>query len=160
MKAVLTRLETGEDGTFGELVINDGMTVTRFKTLERPWANNEKDVSAVLPGPGEPARSYKALWLFSPTHGNCYHLQAVPGRTDVEIHSANVFQQLLGCVVLGRAVETFAKGSLLGHGDHAITLERAQKGVTESVDAMAVFHRITNKQPLELDIGWADGTTA
>jgi hypothetical protein len=155
MKVTLTRRETGPDGTFGDVSLNDGMLVTVLQTMERPWAGNEKDVSCILPEPGGAAIIYPALHLFSPAHGNCYHLQRVQGRTEVEMHSANVFQQLKGCIALGRAVATFPKGAVLGRGDHAITLDRAQKGITESVAAMAIFERLTAKQPLELEVRWA-----
>jgi hypothetical protein len=70
---------------------------------ELPERSNRPGISCI------PAGTYTALWQLSPTHGWCYHLQAVPNRSDIEIHSANWMgdesmgykRQLRGCIALG-----------------------------------------------------------
>jgi hypothetical protein len=99
-KAILTRNETSDQGTFGTLVTDSGFTC---RTGELPWRNNESGISCIPPG------CYQVVWLESPAHGWCYHVQNVSDRKDIEIHSANWmgdeskgFQcQLKGCIAPG-----------------------------------------------------------
>jgi hypothetical protein len=156
VKVTLTRRETGDEGTFGDLSINDGMQVWTFKTGELPWRGNAAGRSCIKPEPGGAPIRYKALYLFSPKHGNVYHLQGVEGRTEVEMHSANLMgdaekgfvSQLLGCIALGMDMATFPAGA-------APAGAKAQRGLVRSKEAMAAFERMTARQPLELEVRWA-----
>lgn len=99
----LTRNETGDEGTFGTLVTDSGFTCA---TGELPWRDNEPNESAVPPG------IYIGRWRFSPKHGMCYHIENVPGRTDIEVHAANFMGdtgrgfkcELRGCIAPGQGV--------------------------------------------------------
>lgn len=108
--AVLTRQRTGDDGTFGRLVLDDG---TKFYTGELPWRNNKPEISCI------PSGVYLCQWLLSAKHGWCYHVTAVHGRGEIEMHSANWMGdshkenpatelpykcQLLGCIALGTSL--------------------------------------------------------
>lgn len=101
--AKLTRIDSSDQGTFGVLITDSGFTC---RTGELPWHDNQADRSCIPPG------KYNVTWRFSAKHGDCYHVENVPGRTNVEIHSANLmgdkdkgFQcQLLGCIAPGLTV--------------------------------------------------------
>ena len=88
-------------GTFGTLQLPDG---TELVTVERPWANNQRNVSCV------PEGTYTLRKHNSPNHGQCFALEAVTlgveiygpsQRTHILIHSANTVDQLEGCIAPG-----------------------------------------------------------
>ena len=119
----LKREPSTPDGTFGEWISDSGFTCP---TLEKPWANNKPNLSCV------PVGRYHCLWQWSPKHQmNLYHLQDVPGRTDIEIHSANLQSQLNGCISPGLLVATFGPNSI-----HPGVPPIATKGVTSSLEAL------------------------
>lgn len=102
-KATLTRCLSSDLGTFGELLSDSGWSC---KTGELPWRENLADKSCVPPG------IYLCTLRMSFKHGLCYHLEGVPGRTEVEIHAANYMGdkskgflcQLEGCIAPGMSV--------------------------------------------------------
>jgi hypothetical protein len=111
MRAViLTRDSSGDDGTFGTWVSDSGF---KCRTGELPDRGNASGISCI------PKGSYSCNWRFSPKHGMCWHVDGVPGRTEVEIHAANLMgdtakgyvSQLLGCIAPGLTVGTFAAGA-------------------------------------------------
>lgn len=123
---VLMRDRTGDSGTFGRIVIDDG---TRFFTGELPWRNNLRGKSCIPPG------SYLCTWLLSRKHGWCYHVTNVPGREAVEIHSANWMGdsgcqnpatkrfyvcQLEGCIAPGMALGTLESQDAVLDSAHAL----------------------------------------
>lgn len=131
----ITRTETGDDGTFGQL------TTDRFfqcYTLELPWRGNASELSCI------PAGTYTCSWRKSAKHGMCYHVDGVKGRTEIQIHSANwagdskrgLKCQLLGCIAPGRAI-----GELDG-----------QKAVLSSVDALHGLENDLERKDFELII--------
>lgn len=93
MEIEIKRRIENEHGTFGEL-FKDGSLVA--VTLERPWMNNQKDVSCI------PAGEYVCKPHESPRFGFCYQVQDVPGRTDILFHKGNWLKETLGCVLVGR----------------------------------------------------------
>ena len=135
-KVTITRDETSlESGTFGRLKTDSGF---ECDTLERPTEG---------PHPCIPAGSYQVQKKPHPIHGNCYEVLDVPGRTAILLHSANWYQQLLGCVALGRAI-----GEVEGYWeDSAIK----QKGVVSSKDAIKGFEDDLNGESFNLRIEWA-----
>lgn len=151
-RVVLTRTETGDEGTFGEIVV-DGF---RCVTLELPWRANAKGRSCI------PAGTYVFRWRTdSPAHGACYEAdvdEEAPGRTNIQIHSANLagdvdlgyVAQLLGCIAPGQAVVTF--GSNVKPAG-----ELPQRGVAGSRGATAELENVLRHEPFELQIAWAPG---
>lgn len=76
----------------------------RCLTLERPWKNNQSDISCI------PKGEYLAkLNTGSHFHYPVWQLQDVPGRTAIEIHPANIVRELLGCIALGLSLHHFSK---------------------------------------------------
>lgn len=78
---------------FGVLVLDTGWTCN---TLERPWLENAPNVSCVPPG------TYDVEKHISPTKGDCYRVNNVPGRTDILIHTGNFVKDTLGCILVGK----------------------------------------------------------
>lgn len=143
-RGVLTRYETGDDGTFGILADDAGFKV---HTIELPWRDNAKGESCIPDG------TYTFRWRTdSPKHGECYEMvpdAEAPGRTNVQIHSANFAGdvakgkkcQLLGCIAPGKSV-----GVLEG-----------QKAVLDSKAAIRALADNFNRESFELVIRWEEG---
>ena len=102
--AVLTRQGSTPAGTLGEIATDTGKS---YKTVERPWVDNLQGVSCIPPG------RYLCRFQWSEKHGRpLYHALGVPGREEIEIHAANVFEQLLGCIAVGLDHAKFLAGSI------------------------------------------------
>ena len=85
-----------EFGIFGDL--DTGLY--HCKTMERPPTGDHPCI------PISPEGGYTVDWTTDhPKHPGCFEVRRVPGRTDILIHAANVYEQLLGCIALGSAVE-------------------------------------------------------
>jgi len=66
-----------------------------FKTVELPWKNNQRRISCIPPD------TYTAIKHLSPKFGPCLWIQDVPGRSEILIHPANFWHDLLGCIAPG-----------------------------------------------------------
>jgi hypothetical protein len=140
-QVTLVRTETSAEGTFGVLKTDSGFECA---TGELPWRDNAPNKSSI------PAGIYECTWRESPKHGMCYHVENVPGRTDIEIHSANFmgsadegFQcDLAGCIALG-----LEAGEMEG-----------QKAILFSKSAITGFEHDLNYETFELTI--EDETTS
>ena len=133
-EVVIQRDPSGPDGTFGKLTAPAGF---QCYTLEKPDKGNEPQTSCI------PAGTYRVEWRTdSPAHGEVYELKGVAGRTNIQIHSANCEDELLGCIALGRAImeKVERKG------------KPTRKGVTSSRDAIAAFVAQMSKLPFRLTI--------
>jgi hypothetical protein len=135
LRAVLQRLEAGDQGTFGTL-----------------WTPGPRAYSGELPPrenrPGEscvPAGRYLLAWAWSPHLGKfCYRLLGVPGRAGILLHSANLMgdrakgyrAQLLGCV---------SAGQRLGYMDY-------QKALLLSRPAVGAIEDFYRRQPFEMEV--------
>lgn len=90
-------------GTFGTLACAGLPTIY---TVERPWADNEPNVSCI------PAGTYTLRLRQSPmitrvtrgdyTHG--WEVTGVPGRSYIMLHPANTAAELQGCIAPGLAL--------------------------------------------------------
>ena len=70
-----------------------------FHVLERPWLENQRNVSCI------PSGQYRVTFLPRSASGryrNVWHLQDVPGRSGVLIHSGNVVSHSRGCLLIGK----------------------------------------------------------
>lgn len=134
-KATLTRSPSTDEGTFGRLVADSGFFCF---TGELPWRANATGTSCIPPG------KYTCSWRYSPKHGDCYHVDGVPGRTDIEIHAANFVGdaarglrcQLLGCIAPGTGI-----GQLDG-----------QRAIVSSKIALLALETEFKREPFELTI--------
>ena len=97
MTISIVRKPSSDTETFGELFNEDGSSLCY--TIELPWLDNHPQKSCI------PVGTYVANTYFSPHHGfNVWRLDAVPGRSEIEIHPANFASELLGCIGVGRSI--------------------------------------------------------
>lgn len=89
---VLTRKWSNTAQTYGDLEIGD----FKAKTLEKPWLNNQRNISCI------PLGEYKCVWSFSWKFLKyTYEVLNVPNRTGIRIHAGNTFYDIKGCIILG-----------------------------------------------------------
>lgn len=88
----LIRVGQSSRGTFG--VLRYG-AVPFVLTLERPWQDNEPNVSCIPPG------HYACQRIRSPKFGVTFEVQHVPNRTNVLFHSGNTLEDTHGCILVG-----------------------------------------------------------
>lgn len=135
--AVLTRTETGDDGTFGTLEIEG----KEFRTGELPDKDNKAEISCI------PTGTYRCVWNMSNRFKRMmYQVLDVPGRTGIRFHSANFCgdtscgkeAELNGCIALGKSV-----GKMKG-----------QKAVLNSRLAMDEFEMMLDGMEFQLIVEW------
>lgn len=133
-KHILKRGETGDHGTFGQIVVAGA----RFFTGELPWRDNARKLSCI------PAGVYEAEWHQSPRFGWCYRLKGTAPRSEILVHAGNycgdttkgLRSDVEGCILLG-----LKTGTLNG-----------QSVVRSSADAVKRFHELTAQKPFLLEI--------
>lgn len=150
-QAILDRTESGDEGTFGWLrVLNEltGDVVFSCATAELPWRDNAPMLSCI------PVGVYEFRWRKdSPAHGECYEAVKVPGRSNIQIHPANLAgdeskgytKQLDGCIAPGMSVVQFKAGKKPAG-------ERDQRGVSASKAATQNLVAALRKEPFVLTI--------
>jgi hypothetical protein len=96
VKVKIVRTSASEVETLGNLeVYNAERLVFSCKTLELPWKNNERNVSCI------PLGTYEVAKRFNETHKQHFHIQDVPNRNWILIHSGNYYSDIRGCVLVG-----------------------------------------------------------
>lgn len=95
-KAILTRTDSGTRQTLGKLELFDNKKlVFECKTLELPWLGNLRNKSCI------PVGEYKVSRHRSPNFGETFHVQDVPGRSEILIHKGNFNHNTRGCILPG-----------------------------------------------------------
>ena len=89
---ILTRKQTGNDGTFGMLNVDN---MFACMTLELPDKCNQRNVSCI------PAGKYSIVPHQSPKFKKVYKVLNVPNRGDILFHVGNYLEDTEGCVLLG-----------------------------------------------------------
>lgn len=136
----MVREDISAEGVFGLLTLEDGF---KCFTGELPWRSNLVGRSCI------PAGTYVFKIVNSPKHGRCYEAENVPGRTDIQIHSANFMGdaekgfkcELEGCIAPGQMIDS----------------PTGQKQIVSSKRALMNLKEHLKGEPLELTIRWADG---
>lgn len=135
-RLVLQRLESGDEGTFGRLMLPDGRALF---TGELPERGNAPNTSCIPPG------EYRCTWTFSPAFRRMmYQVCPVPGRSGIRIHPANYMgdkskglrSHLNGCIALGQRL-----GWIEG-----------QKALLLSAPAVAALEAATERAPFILEV--------
>lgn len=105
------------------LVIDDNdQPIYLSPCIERGFMDNQKNVS------NAPADTYELVWEHSAKFGWVWELKGIPdGRSELKIHSANLWSQLNGCI---------APGSYLGKLN-----KDGYYDVLASGDALKRFHK-------------------
>src|SRR6188508_846635 len=102
--AILTRLDSTDQGTFGRIVAGS----LSLYSGELAWRDNRANVSC-LPQPG----LHRCVWTFSPRfRRGMYLLLGTEPRAGIRIHSANLMgddtmgyrRQLNGCLAFGERI--------------------------------------------------------
>lgn len=84
MTKVIISRTYGKMETRGSLFVMDGHELLfRCKTIELPNLGNRKNVSCI------PEGTYNVVPYDSPTKGDCFWVQDVPGRDSILIHKGN-----------------------------------------------------------------------
>lgn len=98
--ANLCRMKRGDQGTRGMLFFQG----FACQTLELPWRDNKRNISCI------PSGDYDVNIRLSPKYGEIYHIQKVPNRSYILIHSGNFAgdvekgfrTHVNGCILLGQ----------------------------------------------------------
>lgn len=131
---LLDRRLTGNQGTFGEIVLGGAV----FHTGELPWRENKSGVSCI------PEGVYRCLYGPSPRFGHAYEVTGVPGRSRILIHNGNYcgdigagfMSHVLGCIILGQAMGTL----------------KGQRAVLLSRPAVTAFVAALEQKPFVLEV--------
>lgn len=109
------------------------------KTLERPWKNNQSNISCI------PTGVYECKYTFSPRLLKyTYEILNVPNRTGIRLHSGNYAFKLngkpdiYGCILLGNGYNDI-------NGDSV-------KDIINSRVTISLFEKCMNKKPFTLII--------
>jgi hypothetical protein len=92
-RLLLLRNKSGQMVTFGKLYLTGKYLC---ETLELPWKDNQRKISCI------PTGEYRLLKRHSPKFGHHYHLQEVPGRSLILIHTGNTAKDIEGCILVGK----------------------------------------------------------
>ena len=92
----LIRIAFTESGTFG-VFLDEGIPFC--VTLERPWKNNQRNISCI------PGGQYTCERVQSEKFGNTFEVKNVPGRSLIRFHSGNIDDDSHGCILLGEMFE-------------------------------------------------------
>ena len=131
----IVRRPSTSTGIFGTLS-TAGFTCI---TLERPWLGNQSGISCI------PVGTYIVEWTNHPIHGNVYQIMDVPDRTDILIHSANVYQELEGCIAVGIEEAIFPGGTIPG-------VNTSEEGIQHSQQTLANLQAHMMLEPFVLEI--------
>lgn len=101
----LKRVAADADGTYGVLIDD---TRPFAVTLERPWVDNQPNVSCI------PAGTYTCARKQSPRFGNTFEITGVPGRSHILFHAGNTAADTEGCVLVAEEFTTMRGGMAVG----------------------------------------------
>lgn len=132
----LIRVGQSPRGTFGVLRFG---AVPFVLTLERPWQDNEPNVSCIPPG------RYRCGRVRSPKFGETFEVQNVPHRTHVLFHRGNTTEDTQGCILVGEEFSgTFEKPMIVSSQRGFLELMTLMDGITtfelQVTDAPPVTH--------------------
>lgn len=96
---VIQRQPSTEKGTRGEWLDSDGSHLCY--TIERPWLDNQQQVSCIPPG------IYTCVRYSSMRFPNVWEVTDVPNRSAILIHAGNTMNDLRGCIAPGSAFADF-----------------------------------------------------
>ena len=87
------------DGTFGTWYLERSATIWECKTVERPWLDNQRNISCIPEGTYRIFRSEYHRGGYE-----CFEVDGVYGRSLIKIHVANWPKDVEGCIGLGREI--------------------------------------------------------
>lgn len=106
---------------------------------ERPWLNNQKNVSCI---PADKYTCKRHITANYPESRRAYIVNSVPNRDGILFHSGNIPQQdCSGCILLGLSV-----------GKLNNSAGKSMDAVLQSRDAMEKFHSLILNREFDLEI--------
>ncbi len=91
MTLELIRVGSSNRGTFGVLRHDQ---IPFALTLERPWVDNQANVSCI------PVGHYTCQRMRSPKFGDTFEVTQVPNRSHVLFHKGNTVDETHGCILV------------------------------------------------------------
>lgn len=88
-----------DSATVGFVEIEDFKCVS----LELPWRYNKKNISCI------PSGMYKCRKITSGKNGECFEVQNVFDRTNVQGHIGNFTSDIQGCIIFGDGIRDINK---------------------------------------------------
>jgi len=126
MRAILVRLEEGNNQTLGELNVYSGIErLFSCKTLELPYVMNLTGISCI------PKGTYTVVPRYSEKYKNHYHVLDVHNRTHILIHVGNYKTQTEGCILIGKSFAYINDDELLDISSSRKTLKELIKVAPE-----------------------------
>jgi hypothetical protein len=134
---LLERFSPEERQTIGNLYLleDNGSMIDSWFSLELPWLDNQKYISCI------PIGNYTCFKHVSPKFGPCLWIKEVNGRSEVLIHPANYYTQLLGCIAIGKDLKHINTGK-------DIDVAQSRKAMAEllnQIEGDEIHLRIVNK---------------
>jgi hypothetical protein len=123
---LIDRYSNEKEQTIGKFYLLDEETQSVIKmwhSMELPWLDNTKRISCI------PTGNYKAVIHYSPKFGKCLWLQDVPNRSEILIHAANFYYDLLGCIGIGKDLVDI-------DGDSFIDVTSSRDSLTELMELL------------------------
>ena len=133
MKAVLSR-EYNNLQTLGRMVLFEGSKVIlQLYTLELPDLGNQKNISCI------PEGEYEVHRIYSPKFGKCFHLQDVPGRSEILIHKGNYNKDTHGCILVGMDRADINGDGVTDVIESSLAMDKLQNVITEDVFTLIII---------------------
>lgn len=133
MKAVLSR-EYGNIQTLGRLVLFEGNQVKlQLCTLELPDLGNQKNISCI------PEGKYEVHRIYSPKFGKCFHVQEVPGRSEILIHKGNYNKDTHGCILVGMGHADINGDGIMDVIESTRAMDKLQNVITEDIFTLIII---------------------
>jgi len=133
MKAILSR-EYNNIQTLGRLVLFEGSKIKlQLYTLELPDLGNQQNISCI------PEGEYEVHRIYSPKFGKCFHLQAVPGRTEILIHKGNYNKDTHGCILVGMGHADINGDGTMDVIESSLAMEKLQNVITEDIFTLIII---------------------
>lgn len=130
LKATLERFAYSPVGTFGRLQVGN----LEWFTVERPWLNNQAQVSCIPEGTYTLKKRQSQVVANSTggAYAEGWEVTKVPGRSYIMIHPGNTMSDLMGCIAPGKTLAYVAGKWAVGSSRTAFDeLMRALAGETE-----------------------------
>lgn len=133
MKVILSR-EYNNIQTIGRLVVFDGaMIKLQLCTLELPDLGNQKNISCI------PEGEYEVHRIYSPKFGKCFHVQDVPGRSEILIHKGNYNKDTHGCILIGMGHADINDDGTIDVIESTHAMDKLQNVITEDVFTLIII---------------------
>ena len=133
MKAVLSR-EYNNLQTLGRLVLFGGSKIIlQLYTLELPDLGNQQNISCI------PEGEYEVHRIYSPKFGKCFHIQDVPGRSEMLIHKGNYNKDTHGCILVGMGHADINEDGTMDVIESTHAMEKLQSVITEDIFTLIII---------------------